>query len=80
MRTHIFRHTAINTWLEKGFTKDEIIRITGHSQVSGLDPYDRRNKRLTIPFATAGKSIPEVSDKKLKQIEQINKLKYTPQY
>ena len=80
LRTHIFRHTAINTWLEMGYTKPEIIRITGHADTSGLDPYDRRNKRLTIPFSKEGRPVVDITDRKLKQIEDINKLRHSPQY
>lgn len=80
LRTHLFRHTAINTWLEKGYTREEIITMTGHANISGLDPYARRNKRLTIPFAEEGKSTLDVSNKELKQLENISKLRYSPQF
>jgi len=80
LRTHIFRHTAINTWLEMGYTREEIITITGHAELGGLDPYVFRNKRLTLPFAHEGKSVVDITNSDLKQIDNINKLRHSPQF
>lgn len=75
--THILRHTAINTWIEKGITDQQIITMTGHSSPVGLNIYHARNKKLTDIFGEKAKSTIDLNDKYLKKMEDLLKLRHS---
>lgn len=69
--THILRHTAIDTWIDKNFSPKKIIAMTGHASELGLEPYFRRRKELTKEFAEHGNPLAMSTDKKTEQFEDI---------
>lgn len=78
--THVLRHTAINTWIEKGIDGNIIRAMTGHSAVTGLDPYFERNKRITDIFGDKAKSIPDIENKDTKDMHNLLLIKYSRKY
>lgn len=73
--THMFRHTAINHWIEQGHSDQEI------SAMAGLLPgsiiiYRNRNKKLTDIFGGKSKALPNLDDKRLTQFEQTIRKRY----
>lgn len=76
--THVLRHTAINTWIERGIPGERIVTMTGHANVSSLDIYFKRNKKLTNVFAMEGRAVKDVEDPKLRQLEELMRQRHTP--
>ena len=75
--THILRHTAINTWIEKGISDQQIITMTGHSSPVGLNIYHARNKKLTDIFGEKAKATIDLNDRYLKKMEDLLKLRHS---
>jgi len=77
--THALRHTAINTWIEKSITDQQIITMTGHSSPEGLNLYHNRNKHLTDIFGDKAQSIININEPKLKKMEELIKKRHSLQ-
>ena len=73
--THLFRHTAINHWIEQGHTDQEISEMAG-LQSNSIIIYRNRNKYLTDVFGGKSKTLPHLEDKRLLDIEDKIKRRY----
>jgi len=76
LNTHVFRHTAINAWIDMGYSDMQIITMTGHTSPEGLRPYHLRNKYLTDVFGGDGLSTGRVTDPALKKLEELIRLRH----
>lgn len=78
LKTHVFRHTAIEKWIKEGkFTIKQILSMTGMKDENSLEHYFRRSKDLTRPFIKEGsvaRDIPVPKD--IAQFEDILFRKY----
>lgn len=79
LNTHVFRHTAINTWIDMGYSDMQIISMSGHTSPSGLLPYHQRNKYQTDVFGGKGKSTGKVADPALRKLEELIKKRHGPE-
>ena len=73
--THLFRHTAINHWIEQGHTDQEISEMAGLLSNS-IIIYRNRNKYLTDVFGDKSKTLPKLQDKRLLDIEDKIRRRY----
>ncbi len=75
--THTLRHTAINNWIEKGISDQQIITMTGHSSPTGLNIYHVRDKKLTDIFGEKAKSTGKLNEPYLKKMEELIKMRHS---
>ena len=71
LNTHIFRHTAINYWMDMGLSDSRIMAMTGHSSPEGLFLYRMRNKRQTDIFGDKAKTTAFHLSERSKELERL---------
>lgn len=75
LATHIFRHTAINHWIEEGYDHSWICAMTGQT-LSALDIYFHRNKKITDIFGEKAKSTGTLDNPALIELEKLIKARH----